>query len=64
MQPAHGDAKSMSRTGRGAGIARPYIITYIWARSMGKQNHPFQETVLLSDWLQLHTHRRREFSAQ
>ena len=42
----------------------PYIITYIWALSMGKQDHPFQGTVLLSDWFQLHTHRRREFSAQ
>ena len=31
---------------------------------MGKQDHPFQGTVLLSDWFQLHTHRRREFSAQ
>jgi len=35
-----GDAKLTPRTVRGAGIARPYITTYIRASGMRKQDHP------------------------
>ena len=38
----YGDAKLTPRKGRGAGVTRPYITTYIRAPGMGKQDHPFQ----------------------
>jgi len=43
----------MLRTGRGAGIARPYICAYIRAPGMGKQDHPLPG-VVCSQTLDVH----------
>ena len=39
---------------RGAGIARPYITTYIRAPGMGKQDHPLPGVVYPPQTLDLH----------
>ena len=38
---------------RGAGIARPYITTYIWAPGMGKQDHPLPGVVCPKLWISI-----------
>jgi len=52
-QSTCGETKLTPRKGRGAGIARPYITTYIWAPGMGKQDHPLPGVVCPKLWISI-----------